>query len=132
MDSPRAQSNVVLILNAARQMIANELSAPAEAETVTEYAGIDLKSPIALGSWTADKALDSTAGAHRQAIVVRVKDRARFERLVAQFQDSSGSFTDLTGYIALGTRAIAALPAILPLMAEAVIEREPSKPKREP
>jgi len=132
MDSPRAQSNVVLILNAVRQTLANKWSAPAEAETVTEYAGIDLKSPIALGSWTADKALDSTANAQRRAIVLRVKDRARFERLVDQFQESSGSFTELTDYIALGTRAIAALPAALPLIAQAMIEREPSKPKREP
>ena len=58
MDSPRAQASLVLILNNLRQLIANELSAPAEAETVIEYTGIDPKSPIALGSWTADKALD--------------------------------------------------------------------------
>lgn len=132
MDSPRAQSNVVLILNAARQMLANEWSAPAEAETVTEYSGIDLKSPVALSSWTADKALDSTASAQRRAIVLRVKDRARFERIVDQFQKSSGNFTDLTDYIALGTRAIAALPAALPLIAQAITEREPSKPKSDP
>ena len=35
--------------------------------------------------------------------------------LVDQFQASSGSFTDLTDYVAIGTRAIAALPAFLPL-----------------
>jgi len=132
MDSPRAQSNVVLILNAGRQSLANKWSAPADAETVTEYAGIDLKSPVALGSWTADKALDSTATAQRRAIVLRVKDRARFERVVDQFQESNNNFTDLTDYIALGTRAIAALPAALPLIAQAITEREPSKPKREP
>ena len=132
MDSPRAQANVVLILNAVRQMVADEWSAPAEAETVAEYTGIDLKSPIALTSWTADKALDSTPTAQRRAIVLRVKDRARFERVVDQFQESSGSFTDLTDYIGIGSRAIAALPAALPLIAQAIIEREPSKPKREP
>jgi tetratricopeptide (TPR) repeat protein len=64
--------------------------------------------------------------------VLRVKDRARFERIVDQFQKSSGNFADLTDYIALGTRAIAALPAALPLIAQAITEREPSKPKSEP
>lgn len=132
MDSPRAQANVVLILNSVRQMIADQWSAPAEAETVTEYTGIDLKSPIALGSWTAGKALDSTPAAQRRAIVLRVKDRERFERIVDQFQESSGSFTELTDYIGIGTRAIAAMPAFLPLIAQAVTEREPSKAKREP
>lgn len=132
MDSPRAQANVVLILNAIRQMIADEWSAPAEAETVAEYTGIDLKSPIALTSWTADKALDSTATAQRRAIVLRVNDRARFERTVDQFQDSSGSFTDLTDYLGIGTRAIAAMPALLPLIAQGVMDRDPAKAKREP
>jgi tetratricopeptide (TPR) repeat protein len=132
MDSPRAQANVVLVLNNVREMIANEWSAPAEAETVTEYTGIDLKAPIALASWTADKALDSTPTAQRQAIVLRVKDRARFERLVDQFQESTGSFTKLTNYVGIGTRALAAMPAFLPLIAQAIIEREPSKDKREP
>jgi tetratricopeptide (TPR) repeat protein len=132
MDSPRAQANVVLILNSVRQMIADEWSAPAEAETVTEYTGIDLKSPIALGAWTAGKALDSTPTAQRRAIVLRVKDRARFERIVDQFQESSGSFTELTDYVGIGTRAIAAMPAFLPLIAQAVTEREPSKAKHEP
>ena len=132
MDSPRAQANLVLILNNVRQMIADEWSAPAEAEAVAEYTGIDLKSPIALTSWTADKALDSTPTAQRQAIVLRVKDRARFERIVDQFQENSDSFTNLTDYIGIGTRAIAAMPAFLPLIAQAIIDREPSKPKREP
>ena len=132
MDSPRAQANVVLILNSLRQMIADQWSAPAEAETVTEYTGIDLNSPIALGSWTAGKAPDSTPGAQRRAIVLRVKDRARFERIVDQFQQSTGSFTELTDYVGIGTRAIAAMPAFLPLIAQAVTERDPSKTKREP
>jgi tetratricopeptide (TPR) repeat protein len=132
MDSPRAQANFVLILNGMRQMIAAQWSAPSEAETVTAYTGIDLNAPVALGSWTADKALDTTTTAQRQAIVLRVKDRARFERLVEQFQDVSGSFTNLTDYIAVGTRGIAGLPAFLPLTAQAIIARDPSKPKRRP
>ncbi len=132
MDSPRAQANLVLILNNVRQMIADEWSAPAEAEAVAEYTGIDLKSPIALTSWTAGKALDSTPTAQRRAIVLRVKDRARFERIVDQFQENSDNFTNLTDYIGIGTRAIAAAPALLPLIAQAISEREPSKSKREP
>jgi Flp pilus assembly protein TadD len=132
MDSPRAQANLVLILNNVRQKIGQQWSAPAEAERLTEYTGINLNAPIAFGSWTADKALESTGAAQRRAIVLRVKDRARFERLVDQFHEARGSFTNLTDYIAIGTRGIAALPAFLPLVAQAVIAQDPSKPKREP
>ncbi|HEU5460023.1 MAG TPA: transglutaminase domain-containing protein, partial [Pyrinomonadaceae bacterium] len=74
-------------------------------------------------------ALDSTASAERKAIVLRVKDRARFERTVERFQTSAGPFTNLTDYVAGGTRAIAALPAILPLTAQAVLAQGQKKPE---
>lgn len=115
MDSPRAQASLVLMIGYWRQLIANQLSAPAEAATLIEYTGIDPNSPIALGTWTSDKALDTTSSAERKAIVLRVKDRARFERAIQAFQSSDNSFTNLTDYVAIGTRAIAALPAALPL-----------------
>ena len=64
--------------------------------------------------------------------MLRVKDRARFERAVEQFQRESGSFIDLTNYVPLGTRAIAALPAFLPLTAQAILSRDPNEPKTTP
>ena len=132
MDSPRAQSNLVLMIGNIRRLLGLELSAPADAETLIEYTGIDPDSPIALGSWTAKDALDSTARAQRQAIVLRVKDRARFERSVEKYQRSAGSFTNLTQVLGIGTRAIAALPAFIPFTAQAVLETGPTKPTTGP
>ena len=130
LDSPRSQGSLVLMLNGGRQMLAQQFNAPAGAPALLEYTGIDTNAPIVLGSWTADKAADSTTLAERRAIVVRVKDRARFERLVQQLQSSMGSFTNLADYVAVGTRGIAALPAFLPLTAQAILSREPSKNKK--
>ena len=124
MDSPRAQSNVALILGGARQMLAQQLNAPADATSLIEYSGIDPSSPIAMTSWTADKALDSTRSAQRKAIVLRVKDRARFEEIIEGFQRFGGDFTDLADYVGVGTRIIAAVPAFLPLTAQAMLSRD--------
>ena len=128
MDSPRAQSNLILTMGYIRQSLAQVLGAPVDATTLIEYTGIDPNSPIVFGSWTAERALDSTASAERRAIVLRVKDRARFERTVERFQVSAGAFMNLTDYVAGGTRAIAALPAILPLSAQAILSDTQKKP----
>src|SRR6185369_6633039 len=113
LDSARSQANLALVLNGMRMMLAQQLSAPAGAPALLEYTGIDTNAPIALGSWTAGGAADSTTLAERRAIVLRVKDRARFERMVQQFQTTSGSLAYMTDYLAIGTRAIAAVPAFL-------------------
>lgn len=121
MDSPRAQSNLVVMLRHLRRLIGYELSAPVDAETLIDYTGIELESPIALAAWTAEPADDRITGAHRQAIVLRVKDRTRFERLIEKFQGGRGRVTDLTHNLSIGARAIAALPAILPVTAQAAL-----------
>ncbi|HET9714167.1 MAG TPA: transglutaminase domain-containing protein, partial [Pyrinomonadaceae bacterium] len=128
LESPRAQSNLTLTMGFIRQSLALELGAPVDVTTLIEYTGIDPNSPIVFGAWTAERALDSTASAERRAIVLRVKDRARFERTVERFQNSAGPFTNLTDYVAAGTRAIAALPAALPLMAQANLSGDAKKP----
>ena len=64
-----------------------------------------------MGGWTAAGAPDSISLAQRRAIVVRVKDRERFERVIENFQGTNGSFTNVADYLAIGTRAAAALPA---------------------
>ena len=130
LDSPRSQGSLVLMLNGGRQMLAQQFNAPTGAPSLLEYTGIDTKAPIVFGSWTAYNAADSTTLAERRAIVVRVKDRARFERLVQQLQSSTGNFTRLADYVAVGTRGIAALPAFLPLTAQAVLSRDVSKVKK--
>src|SRR6185503_1210675 len=130
MESPRAQASLVLTISSLRQLLANQLSAPAEAATLIEYTGIDPNSPIAMGVWTADKALDTTSLAERRAIVLRVKDRARFERAIQSLQSSDTGVTNYIDYVAVGTRAVAALPAILPLSVASLGERDPKKPSK--
>ena len=131
LDSPRSQANLALVLNGVRHLLALQLSAPDGAPELLEYSGIDTTSPIALGSWTA-ATTDSTPYAQRRAIVLRVKDRARFERLVQQVQSSAGPLAFMADYFAMGTRGIAALPAFLPLTAQAVIETGPTRNKKSP
>ena len=130
LDSPRSQASLALMLNGVRHVVGQQLNAPAGAPALLEYTGIDTNSPIALGSWTADKAADSTALAQRRAIVLHVKDRARFERLVQQFQSTTGNFTNLADYLAVGTRGIAALPAFLPFTAQVIASAEPPAKKK--
>lgn len=132
MDSPRDQANLVLVMGNIRRLLGRELSAPPDAESLIDYTGIDPDSPIVLGSWTAENAPDRTAVAQRKAIVLRVKDRARFERTLEQLQGSAAGVSTLTDVVAIGTRAIAALPAILPLNAQAVLATEGPKKDKTP
>ena len=130
MDSPRAQANLVMMLFHVRRLLSAELAAPYQAETLLDYTGIDPDSPITMGAWTGANAHDSNSMAQRKAIVLRVKDRARFERLVAKVQSGTGSFTKLTDITAFGTRAIAAVPAIIPLSAQLVLTPDQTKPTK--
>lgn len=129
MDSPRDQSSFVMMLIGLRRLLGAELAAPYDAETLIDYTGIDPDSPIVSGAWTAGDARDSNASAQRKAIVLRVKDRGRFERTVTRLEAFSGSFTNFTDIAAVSTRAIAALPAIIPLSAQVVLSPEASSSK---
>ena len=132
MESPRAQANLILTIGVLRQLLGQGLSAPVDASTLIDYTGIDPKLPIAFGTWTAEGAPDGNASAERTAIVLRVKDRARFERTIEQYQRTAGAFTNLSNYVAIGTRAMAALPALLPLTAQAILSSDPSKRSKSP
>src|SRR5574338_1157996 len=132
LDSPRAQASLVLMIGYMRQQLAYQLSAPAEAATLIEYTGIDPDSPITAGSWVSENALDTTVSAERRAIVLRVKDRARFERAIQAVQQPSGSFANLGDYVGIGARAMAALPAILPLSVAAVRSLDPKTAPKGP
>ena len=130
MDSPRAQASLVLMIGYLRQQLAYQLSAPADAATLIEYTGIDPDSPITMASWVSDKALDTTLLGERRAIVLRIKDRARFERVIQALQQSSGSFANYGDYVGFGTRAMAAFPAVLPLTVAAVRSIDSKQPTK--
>ena len=131
MDSPRDQSHLVMMMIGLRRTFSGQLAAPYDADTLIDYTGIDPDSPIAFGAWTAYDAHNGAPNAQRKAIVLRVKDRARFERTVEKLQGGFGSVSVLTTGAAIVTRAIAALPAVLPLSAQFVIAPDPetSKPR---
>jgi Flp pilus assembly protein TadD len=132
LDSARSQANLVLVLSGMRMMLAQQLNAPAGAPALLEYTGIDTNAPIALASWTANGAADSTQLAERRAIVLHVKDRARFERLVQELQTTGGSLVYMTDYLAIGTRGIAAIPAFLPLTAQSIMSGGTGTGKKKP
>jgi len=130
MDSPRDQSNLILMMINLRRLLGAALAAPYDAETLIDYTGVDPDSPIVSGAWTAPDARDSNALAQRKAIVLRVKDRARFERTISKLEYIFGSFTNFTDIAAVSTRSIAALPAVLPLSAQLVLTPEPPSKRK--
>ncbi|HEX5964358.1 MAG TPA: transglutaminase domain-containing protein, partial [Pyrinomonadaceae bacterium] len=127
LDSPRAQANLIWVMGRVREGLGQGLGAPPEAVALIDYTGIKPDSPIVLGGWSAPGAPESVSIAQRRAIVLRVKDRERFERIVENFQQSMTLFTNLTDYVAIGTRAAAALPAFLPFSAQAALSVDPVK-----
>ena len=133
MDSPQTQASLVLMLTNVRKIWAQVLNAPVDADELIDYTGIDPDNAIALGTWTAANARDSIASAERKAIVLRVKDRARFERNLTSIHILAGGSMKLTGIVSGVTRGIAALPALIPFMAQAVLSTETKPPaKRAP
>ena len=127
MESPKAQSGLVLAMGGVRQILGQQLGAPPEATSLIDYTGIKSDSPIALAAWTNDEAAIGVSAARQKAIILRINNRERFERAVEIFQKNAGDFTSLTDYLAVATRGIAALPALLPFSAKAVLSNTPSK-----
>lgn len=131
LDSPRAQSNLMLVMGTLREKLGQELGAPTDAPALIEYTGIKPDAPIVMASWTPTGASATVSLAQRRAIVLRVKDRPRFERVLQKIQ-SEGSILPWVDSFAIGTRMVAALPAALPLGAKEILTRGPEKPKTVP
>lgn len=129
LESPQAQASLILVMGKIREGLGQKLSAPPDAEALIDYTGIKPDSPIVFGAWSAPGAPDNVSAAQRRAIVLRVKDRERFERVVENYQAISGYFTNLTDYLAIGTRSAAALPALLPFVAQGILAADVDKPE---
>lgn len=133
LDSPRAQSNLILVMGTFRERLGRELGAPADAPALIDYSGIQPDAPIVTASWTAAGARDGISFAQRRALILTVKDRARFERVVQSLQESNdSSILPMTDYAAVVVRAAAALPAILPFSAKEMLAGKVRKPKPAP
>jgi tetratricopeptide (TPR) repeat protein len=131
LDSSRSQANFVLILNSFREQLARQLDSPPGASP-TVYSGINTKEPIALASWYAQGAPYGIESAQRKAIILRVTDRARFERTLTLYQQSIGNFKGLSDYFSVGIRFMTVLPAFLPLVAKAMLDASITPPKEAP
>ncbi len=129
MESARSQANLALVMGSLQRAIGQQLAAPANASRLIDYTGIKPDAPISWASWIAEGAPDGTTSARRKTLILRVTDKQRFERLIETYQRNVGAFSDLPDYLAVGSRIVPALPAILPLSAKAILSDRPAKPK---
>ena len=121
MGTVRDQMTLALILKLMKTNLADKtgVSTTGDASTAT---GIDLKAPIAIANWgaeSADKPFEP-----RSAVVLRVHDRARFERLLLNSQDTLGDLNSVTVITAALSRFAGLIPAAVPVVFAAVASGE--------
>ncbi len=126
MATVRDQMTFALILKLLKTTLADKTGVNATGDAV-KATGIDLKSPMALASWAAESASGEKKDATiHSAVVMRVTDRARFERTVATFQEQLGDLNSFSTITAVLSRFAGLIPAAAPVLA-AVITSEESR-----
>jgi transglutaminase-like putative cysteine protease/tetratricopeptide (TPR) repeat protein len=131
LESARSQANLVLFISAFRESLAQQLDSPPDTSPAS-YLGINFSEPIALANWYQAGAPRGNYNAERNAIIIRVTDRTRFERTLMLYQKSIGNFRDVTNYISGGVRLLTVIPGILPISAKAMLERPLATVKEAP
>ena len=121
MGTVRDQMTLALILKMLKTTLADKTgtSTTGDASTAT---GIDLKSPIALANWTGES--NGNSSEPRSAVVARVTDRARFERLLLTYQNQLGDLNGFTVVTAALARFAGLIPAAVPVAFAAVASDE--------
>lgn len=130
MDSPRSQSSLALVMGGVRKLLGQELAAPLEG-TLFDSTGIKADAPISMAGWISNGAPEGLSAARHQAIVLRIRNRDRLERLVEVYQRNAGAFAEFPFYLAGISRGLAALPAVLPISVQA-FSAKPIEPKQVP
>jgi transglutaminase-like putative cysteine protease/cytochrome c-type biogenesis protein CcmH/NrfG len=115
MATVRDQMTFTLILKALKASLASRLGADVTGDA-SKATGIDLKSPIALAAWQAPESAKGGEAATRSALTVRVTDRARFERLLANYQEDFGDFDQFFTAAAALSRFAGIIPAAVPVI----------------
>jgi transglutaminase-like putative cysteine protease/Flp pilus assembly protein TadD len=136
MATVRDQMTFALMLKMFKTTLADKTGASLTNDTAKAI-GIDLKSPVSLATWTANAFRDGSAGNNangaeatkqattmRSGIVVRVTDRARFERLLVNYQEQFGHLNSLATATAGLSRFAGLLPAALPVVFSALASVE--------
>ena len=112
MEGVRDQMTFALILKAFKTRLASKLNAEATPDASATL-GIDLKSPLALAAWPAEDGPGSAVT--ESAMVLRVSDRARFERMLALYQNGLGDFDSFAAVASGVVRFAGIAPALFPL-----------------
>jgi transglutaminase-like putative cysteine protease/tetratricopeptide (TPR) repeat protein len=121
MATVRDQMTFALILKTLKATLASRLGADLAGDA-SKATGVDLKSPIALASW--QQANGAASAAQRSAVTARVIDRARFERLLASYQEEFGDFNQFFTMTAALSRFAGIIPAALPSIYASVASAE--------
>ncbi|MGH9768664.1 MAG: transglutaminase domain-containing protein [Blastocatellia bacterium] len=113
MATVRDQMTFALILKTLKAALSSRLGVDVTGDA-SLATGVDLKSPIAMASWQA-RGGKETAATH-SAVTVRVTDRARFERLLATYQEEFGDFDQFFTVTAALSRFAGIIPAAVPVI----------------
>ncbi len=119
MATVRDQMTFALILKALKAALSSRLGADVTGDA-SKATGIDLKSPIAMASWQAARNSDIT----RNAVTVHVTDHARFERLLAAYQEGFGDFDQFFTVTAALSRFAGIIPAAVPVIYASIASDE--------
>jgi transglutaminase-like putative cysteine protease/Tfp pilus assembly protein PilF len=121
MATVRDQITFALILKTLKASLASRLGSDVTGDA-GKATGVDLKSPIAMASWQAP---DIKEGATtRSAVTIRVGDRARFERLLATYQEEFGDFDQFFTVTAALSRFAGIIPAAIPAIYASIASDE--------
>ncbi len=115
MDSARGQATMALMISSFKEHFAQFFGLESSRQGL-EYLGIDMTAPWAMASWTAEGAPVGLKSAQRKAVILKISDRDRFERVLALYQQRLGNFSSFPEYLSIGSRAIGFVPAMLPLV----------------
>ncbi len=121
MATVRDQMTFALILKSLKASLSATLGVNVTGDA-SKATGVDLRSPIALASWQASER--NVAGMTHSAAALRVTDRARFERLLAIYQEEFGDFDQFFTVTAALVRFAGIIPAAVPVIYASIASDE--------
>jgi transglutaminase-like putative cysteine protease/tetratricopeptide (TPR) repeat protein len=121
MATVRDQMTFALILKALKAALSSKLGVDVTGDA-SKATGIDLKSPVALASWQSTEKKE--AAVTHSAATVRVADRARFERLLAIYQEGFDDFDQFFLVSAALARFAGIIPAAVPAIYASIASDE--------
>src|SRR5581483_9731392 len=112
METVRDQMTFALLFKTMKAGLAGSINA-GNAGSVSAALGLDLKSPLAVARWNSGSGGGGMT-AH-SAVLARVTDRARFERMLGLYEQQVGGFDSFATVSSAVTRFAGIIPAAVPL-----------------